>query len=434
MKSKNLVLLLFTFLSITLTAQEWNSLAPNVLHAENSANNVSPIHVGIGTSTPATTTVLHTVGDLRFQNVTANDNVVGMLGVLANGDVRQTSGAWLLNGNNNVAAANFIGTINNQDFRIRTNNVQKMVVTTGGNVGINSIAGQAFHVPTKLIDARFLSGAAYNPATDALNGILLYNRNLANLANGQGTSITFAAVGPTDTAPAGTGNQAKATISGVVSGIDSMDIVFQNEFDSGTGNQGSMRESMRITSGGFVGIGTNAPAVQFHTTGEVQFDGLPGGSGCYLALDNNNRVVVTSDCSMKPPGGDGSDGGHFQKIIELEDRINKLEALLMQQMEMKSEGRFKLPASSKAMLYQNAPNPFNEITRIGFFIPEEVDSAILNVFDVNGRTIKTINIQERGNAEIEIVNSELSSGVYSYSLITDGEVIATKKMIATASN
>jgi hypothetical protein len=46
---------------------------------------------------------------------------------------------WTKLGNNNVLATNFIGTKNNADFKIRTNNTEKMTVEANGNVGINNI-------------------------------------------------------------------------------------------------------------------------------------------------------------------------------------------------------------------------------------------------------------------------------------------------------
>lgn len=428
MKITNPVIVFFCFLSFNLFAQEWNSQAPNTLFAENSNNDVSPIAVGIGTSNPSA--VLHTNGNIRFQGVAQSNNITGLLGTLPNGDVRLLNGSpWLLNGNT-TNAADFIGTLNQDDFRVRTNNVQRMVVTSGGRIGFNSIGpGQAFQTNLiKSIDARFLDANTYVANTDALDGIFVYNRFIGNAATGVGASITLAAVGGQSA------NQCKATISGVVTGRDAMDLVFQNEFRDFTPapntNQGLMRESMRITSAGFVGIGTNAPAVQLHTTGEVQLDGIPQGGGCFLALDGNNRVVVTNSCTDATP----FPGGFQEKIASLEDRVAELEAFIMEHMEAKNEGSFDLPASSKAMLYQNTPNPFNTATQIRAFVPQSAQTAILKINDISGKTIKTVELQERGNIQVELVNKELSTGMYFYTLIVDGAIIDTKKMTTSSSS
>jgi hypothetical protein len=45
---------------------------------------------------------------------------------------------WTLNGNNNVTAKNFIGSKNNADFKIRTNNIERAIVKSDGKVGIGT--------------------------------------------------------------------------------------------------------------------------------------------------------------------------------------------------------------------------------------------------------------------------------------------------------
>lgn len=56
---------------------------------------------------------------------------------------------WSLSGNANPAANQFLGTTTNHDLRIRTNNLQRMVVTGGGRVGIGTATpSYALHVLT----------------------------------------------------------------------------------------------------------------------------------------------------------------------------------------------------------------------------------------------------------------------------------------------
>jgi hypothetical protein len=45
--------------------------------------------------------------------------------------------------------------------------------------------------------------------------------------------------------------------------------------------------------------------------------------------------------------------------------------------------------------------------------------------------MQTVKINERGFGEMIVYAEKLSSGIYSYSLITDGKVIDTKKMICS---
>src|SRR5690349_12108885 len=48
----------------------------------------------------------------------------------------QTS--WLIKGNSNITATNFVGTTNNQPFIIKTNKVERLRILSTGNVGIGT--------------------------------------------------------------------------------------------------------------------------------------------------------------------------------------------------------------------------------------------------------------------------------------------------------
>jgi len=50
---------------------------------------------------------------------------------------------------------------------------------------------------------------------------------------------------------------------------------------------------------------------------------------------------------------------------------------------------------------------------------------------LQGKQIKQINIEERGNGSVIINGYELTPGMYMYTLIVDGKEIDTKKMILT---
>ncbi len=81
------------------------------------------------------------------------------------------------------------------------------------------------------------------------------------------------------------------------------------------------------------------------------------------------------------------------------------------------------------ILNQNDPNPFTESTRITFQIPDEVRDAKIIFTSTTGSIINTAIINERGAGELEVYSSELSKGLYNYTLVCDGKVIATKKMV-----
>ena len=55
--------------------------------------------------------------------------------------------------------------------------------------------------------------------------------------------------------------------------------------------------------------------------------------------------------------------------------------------------------------------------------------AQLLFYDMNGRIIKQVTLDERGEGKLIVYGENLQNGVYTYSLIADGKLIATKKMV-----
>lgn len=89
----------------------------------------------------------------------------------------------------------------------------------------------------------------------------------------------------------------------------------------------------------------------------------------------------------------------------------------------------ELVNTNSIILDQNMPNPFAENTVINYNIPTDVMEAKLLFYDLNGRIIKELIIEERGESKLTVYGNNLKTGVYTYSLIADGELIATKKMV-----
>jgi cell division protein FtsL len=81
------------------------------------------------------------------------------------------------------------------------------------------------------------------------------------------------------------------------------------------------------------------------------------------------------------------------------------------------------------VLDQNVPNPFAETTTINYSIPEAVQRAQIHFYDASGNLIKTVDIAERGEGRLNVFAQDLSSGVYTYSLVADGKHIASKRMV-----
>jgi len=81
------------------------------------------------------------------------------------------------------------------------------------------------------------------------------------------------------------------------------------------------------------------------------------------------------------------------------------------------------------ILNQNAPNPFKDKTEITYTIPEAVKNAVILFYDHSGKVIQKFEISHRGAGSLTVYGEDLTSGVYTYSLIIDGENHQTKRMV-----
>lgn len=75
------------------------------------------------------------------------------------------------------------------------------------------------------------------------------------------------------------------------------------------------------------------------------------------------------------------------------------------------------------------PNPISLQASIDISIPSHTKKATINIYCSDGKLIKKINIGNRGNSTITFDTSDLSTGIYIFSLIADGNVIFSNKMI-----
>ena len=81
-------------------------------------------------------------------------------------------------------------------------------------------------------------------------------------------------------------------------------------------------------------------------------------------------------------------------------------------------------------LNQNYPNPFNPTTRIDFNIPKE-GFTTLTVYDMLGRKVEVLINKElpAGRYSVSFNASKLSSGVYLYTLQSNGNMLIKKMMV-----
>ncbi|MFN8282844.1 MAG: tail fiber domain-containing protein [Chitinophagales bacterium] len=117
-----------------------------------------------------------------------------------------------------------------------------------------------------------------------------------------------------------------------------------------------------------------------------------------------------------------------QKMIEQQQKeIDELKALVKG-----TTPKSVLDNPSKSIqLFQNVPNPFSKETDIKFYLPETVKQASLTIYDMQGKQLRKIDINDRNESSVKINAKELPAGMYMYSLIADGKEMDTKRMILT---
>lgn len=83
-----------------------------------------------------------------------------------------------------------------------------------------------------------------------------------------------------------------------------------------------------------------------------------------------------------------------------------------------------------AVLYQNIPNPFSSTSSIKYFIPHSLDGKVTMSFsNTNGQIVSVVDINSKGDGELNINTADLSSGVYFYTLYVGAMKIDTKRMV-----
>ena len=86
---------------------------------------------------------------------------------------------------------------------------------------------------------------------------------------------------------------------------------------------------------------------------------------------------------------------------------------------------------SKNSLFQNAPNPFTETTRIEYYLVNGAQNAQICVYTMGGTQLKCYPLETTGYGNITINGSELGAGMYMYALIAGGKAVDTKQMVLT---
>jgi len=126
-----------------------------------------------------------------------------------------------------------------------------------------------------------------------------------------------------------------------------------------------------------------------------------------------------------------------QAIIEEQQaRIDQLEVLISddatpaQEIETAPSEDFRINTQPTGKVFQNNPNPFKNTTVINYELPENMTQARIIITDLMGKQVANYNLAaNQKTGQVTVQANGLTNGTYIYTLIVDGTLIASNKMI-----
>ena len=111
----------------------------------------------------------------------------------------------------------------------------------------------------------------------------------------------------------------------------------------------------------------------------------------------------------------------MNQLAEMRDAINNMGGQL-------NTGGTQNGPMGGSSLEQNQPNPFSEATTIRFTVANNVQKAAIHIYNLKGKQKAQYEV-EVGQTQIVVEQGSLEPGIYIYSLITDGQVVDTRRMM-----
>jgi hypothetical protein len=82
------------------------------------------------------------------------------------------------------------------------------------------------------------------------------------------------------------------------------------------------------------------------------------------------------------------------------------------------------------ILDQNVPNPFAEQTTISYTLTKGVQKAQMLFYNEEGKLINSSELKTTaGKGQLNVFANDLSNGIYTYTLVVDGKIIDSKRMV-----
>lgn len=213
----------------------------------------------------------------------------------------QTS--WQITGNSNITSNNFIGTTNTTAFKIRTNNVVRMTITSAGNTGIGTATPKSkLDVAGTILGLDSYFGSRY-PVSAGTSGASY---------SSVGYGLTF-----TDT----TANyRYRLNDYSSMINFDAGGFIFNTSPFGTAGGIIPYTPVMRILQNGNVGIGTSTPAYRLSVAGTASFSDVQtailrvkgdGLNNSVASIENTNGIFAGGGDGLYITAGSNSTNGEW---------------------------------------------------------------------------------------------------------------------------
>lgn len=159
-------------------------------------------------------------------------------------------------------------------------------------------------------------------------------------------------------------------------------------------------------------------AVDYSKTGVIALKGLQEMDAELTSVKKKNEELAEENRHLR------------ERLSQLERTVQRLEGIILPEGE-ENPGTFSGEVSpAQGQLWQNQPNPFDEMTTIRYHIPEQVQGAELRIVNQRGQLVRRITLDATAtNGQVQLQANTLAAGTYSYSLFVDGRRLDTRQLI-----
>lgn len=117
----------------------------------------------------------------------------------------------------------------------------------------------------------------------------------------------------------------------------------------------------------------------------------------------------------------------IEALKEQQSQINELKQQMSDSFKAQNQDLLQF---SNTKIISVSPNPSNDVITVSLNIEKEVQTATLQVHDINGTILSSLNLKERNtNITKTLQKDNFGKGIYVVSLVVNGKSIDTKKII-----